>query len=53
MSKDVIGADELQPPVQSIQDVDFHVHELVICKWRLDVVQELCNTGVSLLMVLG
>lgn len=53
VSEDVIGADELQSPVQGVEDLNLHKGKLLIGKWRLDVVQELRDTRVSLLMVLG
>ena len=53
VSKDVIGADELETPVESVQDVKFHGNELAVSERRLDVLQELGNARVSLLVVLG
>ena len=53
VSEDVVCADELQSPVQGVEDLNLHKGKLLICEWGLDVVQELRDAGVSLLVILG
>jgi hypothetical protein len=53
VSENVVGADELQSPIQGVEDLNLHKGKLLIGKWGLNVVQELRDTGVRLLVVFG
>ena len=39
MGEDVVGTDELQAPIKRVEDVSLLCYELVISKWRLDVLE--------------
>ena len=53
MGQDVVGANELKAPLKRVENVSLLCHELVVSKWRLDVLEQLRDARVGLLVVLG
>ena len=51
--QDIVGANELEAPIERVQDVCFLVDKLVVGEGRPDVLQELGDARVGLLVVLG
>lgn len=53
MGKNVVDADELEPPFKRVQDVSLLGHKLVIVVGDADEVEELVDAWVGFLQVLG
>jgi hypothetical protein len=53
MGEHVIDADELDLPLEGVQDVSLLVDELIIRVWDANKVEELINAWVGLFKILG